>query len=321
MARPRDGSALAADGRIRRRLIAAGGMLIATSSLLIAAAGASAYVYWSSYDSNDSKVGRANLDGSNVKPGLVKGIYYGAGVASDGKHVFWGESGSNPTMATIGRATIGGRKVNHAYRNAATYCGVFGVRATADDLFWLKSTCSPGTEAIDRAPKSNPSGAYTEPGAGSYVCGFDVDAKHVYWSESHYIARAPIDVGHANHRWLDVGSGRAPCAVAVNGGHVYWTNSEPAVNFRGTTIGRAKIDGSESSVRNSFIKGATFNTGVSSPSGIAVDRKHVYWTNQPAVGKVYGSIGRATLGGKRVDQAFVPHVFDPFSLDVDGKGP
>lgn len=296
-------------------------MLLATSGLLLTAASAGAYVYWSSYDSNNSKIGRANLDGSHVKSALVNGIYYGAGVASDGKHVYWGESGSNPTMAQIGRATIAGKKPDHTFRSAATYCGVFGVRATSADLFWLKSTCSPGNNAIDRAPKSNPAGGYTEPGAGSYICGLDVDARHVYWSESHYIARATVDVGPANHTWLDVGSGRAPCAVAVNADHVYWTNTQPAVSFRGTTIGRAKINGSESSVDNSFIKGATFNIGVSSPSGLAVDRKHIYWTNQPAVGKAYGSIGRATLGGKHVDQTFVHHVFNPFSLDIDGKGP
>jgi hypothetical protein len=307
--------------RARRRAAIGVAMVMAASSLLLGAATAGAYVYWSSYDSANSRIGRANLDGTNVKGGLVKGIYYGAGVASDGSHVFWGESGSSPKMASIGRATIGGQHVNHAYRNAATYCGVFGVRATSADLFWLKSTCQPGNNAIDRAPKSNPSGGYTEPGAGSYVGGFDVDAKHVYWSESHYIARAPINVGTPNHTWLDVGSGRAPCAVAVNSGHVYWTNTQPATNYRGTTIGRAKIDGSESSVRNSFIKGATFNTGVSAPSGIAVDGKHIYWTDQPAVGKLYGSIGRARLDGSHVKQTFVPHVFNPFSLDVDGKGP
>ncbi len=114
---------------------------------------------------------------------------------------------------------------------------------------------------------------------------------------------------------------RAPCAVAVNGRHVYWTNTQPAVNFRGTTVGRAKINGSESSVNNSFIKGATFNTGISSPSGLAVDRKHIYWTNQPTVGKLYGSIGRARLNGSHAKRSFIPHVFNPFSLDVDGKGP
>jgi hypothetical protein len=295
------------------------GTLVAALASMALAPAAGAYVYWMSYDSGNSRIGRANLDGSHVKPGLVKGISYGAAVASDGKHVYWGESGSNPTFASIGRASLAGKHVNRQFQNGATYCGIFGVSATASELFWLKSDC--GNRDIDAAPLPNPGGGYTEPVAGGQTCGFTVDSHYIYWSAGQYIARAKLNGNAPNPTWLDLGTGNAACGVAVDANHVYWTAVAPADNYRGRSIGRAKIDGSESSVENNFIKNTFFVVGNSNPSGIAVDKRHIYWSNQPDYpggDGIHGSIGRATLAGKHVDQKFVPHVFSPDTLDVDG---
>lgn len=304
---------------MRRCLVA----FVIVGSFLGAAPGAEAYIYWSSYDSGNSRIGRADLDGTNANGALVTGIYFGAGVATDGTHVYWGESGSSPKMAAIGRAALDGTGANHSFQSGATFCSVFALRANATDIYWLKSDCSGGTinTRINRAANTG-SQPYTEPGAGSSICGFAIDASYVYWSEGHYIARAPLTVAPPDKTWLDVGAGVFPCGVAVDAGHVYWANGPTVPGaVRGTTIGRASIDGSEASVDNQFITGLTLFAGGASPSSVAVDKNFVYWTNAPGVGLVTGSIGRASLDGTGVNPNFVPGVFDPFAVDVDAAGP
>lgn len=304
-------------------------LVVFAGFLIVGTPGASAYIYWHSYDSGNGKIGRADLDGANIKPDLVQGTYFGGGVASDGTHVYWGESGSSPTMAHLGRANIDGTEPDHNYYGGASYCGIFGLQANLTHLFWLKSTCS-GTpnRAIDWVDIPGKNG-YSESGASDYICGFAVDSNYVYWSKNQYIARAPLLGGLPDETWLDTGAGKIPCAVAVDSGHVYWTNTaaDPPTGYRGRTIGRASIDGSEASVNNSFITGTVFISGISTPPGLAVDSGHIYWTNQPdysgvpGPGAVDGSIGRAALDGTDVNQFFVPSVFFPVGLAIDNKGP
>jgi hypothetical protein len=163
------------------------------TGMLLVASTADAYIFWSAYNSGNSTVGRADADGGNVNQELVKGIYFGQGVATDGSHVYWGSSGSNPSRAHIGRAGIDGSNPEQGYLDAATYCGVFDIAATSSELFWLKDDCSGLSfhRRIDGALFGG-GGSYTEVGAGGSICGFDVDANYVYWSEGHYIARAAL---------------------------------------------------------------------------------------------------------------------------------
>ena len=146
-------------------------LAIAALSFSLLPASADGYIFWSGYDSGKSRVGRAGLDGSGVNPELVGNIYFGAGVATDGTYVYWGESGSHPRLAQIGRATVDGGEVNHAFQQGATYCGIFGVDVLASDLYWLKSDCANLTinRRINKAAKTGGQGLYSEPGAGCYV--------------------------------------------------------------------------------------------------------------------------------------------------------
>lgn len=288
---------------------------------LLTAQVAQAHIFWSAYDSGNSKVGRAALDGGEINPALVTDIYFGQGVATDGTYVYWGESGSNPKLAHIGRARVDGSEPNHAFQQGATYCGIFDIVASSE-LFWLKSDCS-GLQFgwdIDRTALSGGGGNYAEVGAGSHICGFDVDANYVYWSEKHFIARASLP-GPAlpDREWLDVGASVSPCAVAVDSGHVYWTTTQGAPTYRGTNIGRASISGEESTVENAFITGARFT----SMNGIDVADGFIYWTNGPGIvaGEVTGSIGRASVDGSGVAHFFISPLFNPNSIDVDAGGP
>jgi hypothetical protein len=292
-------------------------------AFLVAAPSASAYIYWLSYDSGNSRVGRAGLDGHGVKGDLVKGIYYGSGIASDGKHLYWGESGSAaPKPGAIGRAKIGGGDVNHNFLNAGNFCGVFSTAVRKGKLYWMKSTCSGfASREIDRATL-NPLSGGSFVASSQNICGFAVDGSHVYWSDGHYIGRSKLDGTSPQPAWLNLGIDVAPCGVGVDSDHVYWTDMTSAPGaFRGTRIGRASINGGAGTVKKNFINGLSFFVGLSTPSGIAVDDKFIYWTEQPAVGSVNGSIGRASLNGTGVNPVFVPNVFDPFSVAVDSAGP
>ena len=86
-------------------------VVLAAMAALAVPATADGYIFWSGYDSGKSRVGRAGLDGGGINPELVGNIYFGAGVATDGTHVYWGESGSFPKFATVGRATVDGESL------------------------------------------------------------------------------------------------------------------------------------------------------------------------------------------------------------------
>lgn len=284
--------------------------------LLVAAPSAEGYVYWTSLNSGTSEVGRANLDGGGIKPSLVSGAYFASGTASDGAYVFWGNSGNGAsTQASVGRATVGGASPG-PFQSAGTFCGVFDVQVDATNLYWLKSTCS-GTFEIDRAPKTGGS-AGRQVAFANYICGFAIDRTHLYWSSGQYIGRSLLDGSSPDATWLNLGAGTSGCGLAVDAGHIYWTQVLGAPTFRGTNIGRATVNGDPASVNNSFITGASFTGNPS--SAIAVDSSHIYWTNNPAIGQTTGSIGRATLDGKNIDQSFVPNVFNPDGVAVDSLG-
>jgi len=87
------------------------------------------------------------------------------------------------------------------------------------------------------------------------------------------------------------------------GAYVYWANYGLAM---GTTLGRANLDGTGVT--------QTFTSVPNSPTGVAVDDQHVYWTN-PAV----GTIGRANLDGTGADQFFVTTATNPIGVAADAR--
>jgi sugar lactone lactonase YvrE len=122
------------------------------------------------------------------------------------------------------------------------------------------------------------------------------------------------------------------------GAYVYWTNANG-------TIGRAELDGTGAD--------QAFITGPTTPFGVAVDAKHIYWTDdtENAIGRanidgtgieegfipatvprgvavdsnhIYwtnntGTIGRANLDGTGVDQSFITGATQPYGLAIDSK--
>ena len=90
---------------------------------------------------------------------------------------------------------------------------------------------------------------------------------------------------------------------ASAGAYVYWANYGLVM---GTTLGRADLGGT--GVTQSFMSAPR------SPTGVAVDDQHVYWTN-PLV----GTIGRANLDGTGANQFFVTTATSPISVAVDAR--
>jgi sugar lactone lactonase YvrE len=74
----------------------------------------------------------------------------------------------------------------------------------------------------------------------------------------------------------------------------------------GTTLGRADLGGT--GVTQSFM------SAPHSPTGVAVDDQHLYWTN-PLV----GTIGRANLDGTGANQFFVTTATSPIGVAVDAR--
>jgi virginiamycin B lyase len=113
------------------------------------------------------------------------------------------------------------------------------------------------------------------------------DANHLYYFSEERSAevRANLDGGE------EVELPGAGFVAAIDGEHIYWmTDSE--------TIGRAKLDGSDSEPE--FIKGIL---GQPEPGGIAVYGGFVYWAGY--AGGFGDAIGRASLSTRTPENGFV----------------
>src|SRR4051794_23796605 len=170
-------------------------LVLTCLAALTVAPNAGAYIYWSSYNSGASSIGRADLTGENGTNSLVTGIYFGAGVGSDGSHVYWGSSG-NGSPGWIGRANVDGSSPEQSFTSSGTSCSVFGVRATASAVYWLQAGGCGGT--IVSYP------GFGSAGGGAGTCGFDIEGSHVYWSNSHYIGRSSLNGENSEPTWIDV---------------------------------------------------------------------------------------------------------------------
>ena len=143
-------------------------------------------------------------------------------------------------------------------------------------------------------------------------CGVAANVTHLFWANRRQdgIGRANLDGSGLNNLFIRTPSGSYPCGVAVDDSYVYWANH--GYGTRGTTIGRAKLDGS--SVDAGFVGGAL------NPCGVAVDDGYLYWANEEAAPGSGGTIGRARLDGSGADVDFVQtDAVLPCGVAVDGS--
>jgi virginiamycin B lyase len=132
----------------------------------------------------------------------------------------------------------------------------------------------------------------------------------IYWTQSPHgeadergsVGRAALDGSHTDARF--VAGASAPAGIVVSRGYIYWAN------YGSGTVGRARLDGSR--VDERFIKTAAYST-----IGVAIDRRHIYWTSS-GLDPNSGWIGRANLNGSGPDQHFIKAGDSPIGLAIAG---
>ncbi len=246
---------------------------------------ASRYLYWD--NEGTGTIARANVNGEEVNPSLIKGVSEPRQMTVDGAHVYWANGGS----ASLGRASLNGEEPNLSFIAGVTEPR--GVAVDGKHIYWTSLTGGTIGRANLNGTEVNQSfitGA-VEPN------GLAVDGVHLYWTDQsrQTIGRANLEGKEVDQNFITAAS--EVRGVAVDGQHIYWDN------LGGNTIGRANLEGKE--VNQSFI------TGAGSPSAVAVDGAHIYWTNLSS-----NTIGRANLEGKEVNQSFIKGAIGPWGLAV-----
>ena len=260
---------------VRRAALVLATLAVATLAL---AARADAFVYWT--DQATDTIARANLDGTGANQSFITSAGAPYGVAVDGTHIYWGDSGAAPT---IERANLDGTGVNQSFITVANTNGPNGVAVDGTHIYWTNFPGWIGRANLD-GTGVNQSFITGANGAN----GVAVDGAHIYWtnSDTGTIGRANLDGTGVNQSFITGANTSAPNGVAVDGTHIYWANMGAG------TIGRANLDGT--GVNQSFI------TGANGANGVAVDGAHVYWADEGA-----GTIGRANLDGTDANQGFI----------------
>lgn len=284
-------------------------MFLAAAALITLAAAlavtprAQAYVYWAnlgpSFDG--STIGRANLNGTGATQSFITGASAPCGVAVNGTHIYWGNSGLGagvPNAGTIGRANLNGTGVNQFL--TSTPDNPCGVALDGTHVYWADGDRVTVGRANLNGSAANPDFITPVP-----ACGVAVDASHIYWGNvgSDSIGRANLNGTGVDTSFISGADG--PCGVAVDGSHVYWANTRST--FDGTTIGRANLNGT--GVNQSFI------TGAHGACGVAVNGTHVFWANAAT-----DTIGRALLNGTAANQTLITGANAPCGVAVDAGG-
>ena len=203
----------------------------------------SEYVYWTGYQG----IGRRKLDGEGLYPATVVPKLHGpCGLAVDGNHIYWGNSGGNPSpgpqVGSVGRANLDG--------SGATNTLVTGLESPCDVtigggyIFWVERRFPTGWDSIGRA---NLDGSFSQRAFISIPTlnrssGLTANGGYLYWGQDEAIARANLDGGEVNEAFIpDTG---VVGGIAVQAEHIYWVAKRPG---EASSIGRAKLDGSEAS--------------------------------------------------------------------------
>jgi Ca2+-binding RTX toxin-like protein len=306
---------------VRRAALVLAALTIAALAL---AARADAYIYWTGLDTTTTftdAVGRANLDGTDIRTDLITDPDIGSpvyGLAADGNHIYWTH---NPFVSgSIGGANFDGSGANDNLIAPAGKPLIPAVAADGTHLYWVEGGGfdRPKIVRADVDSSGNVSGVgdfIGDVGTARAVIGMAVDDRYIYWANPSLGAIGRANLGDGGDVRPDLitgaslGGGTARIAgVAADNGYVYWANRGSA------TIGRANRDGTD--VRQDFI------TGTSPALAVAVDDNYLYWANANT-----DAIGRAELPDvpdgnlTNVDQSFIqlPPGTGPVGLAVDSR--
>jgi|GEM_PF-1405874 len=171
--------------------------IVGLPGLLLSVAVDRSHIYWTD---KTGKIGRANLDGTGVKPTFINSGVEKQGVAVDGQHIYWAE----PDFNRIGRANLDGSGGVATFITGASK--PTGVTVDGQYIYWTNST----TKSIGR---STLAGTSVSESFISSIPGIPldvgVDSSHVYWSNT------TTSIGRANL------TGLGPRTDALISGTVY----------------------------------------------------------------------------------------------------
>jgi hypothetical protein len=200
---------------------------------------AGGYIYWTTnYNPGQDRIGRANLDGTNVISTYISlpagggGGSGGGDLSSDGTYLYW----VNWSTSHIGRSKLDGTEVNHSFISLSDYS--MGLTVSDSYVYWTNA----GSGTISRVGLDGTTGridAFINTGAGSEPQGIVVSNTHIYWVDntSHAIGRANLDGSSANPTWI------AGSVAKANWGISFGTTYEvPANTVAPTVSGTAKVD-------------------------------------------------------------------------------
>ena len=228
------------------------------------------HVYWavSGTASGNGAVSRATHDLAEINHDFHPGLAFPCGVAVTGIYVYYANNdgigrvtldGNDSATGFITMAPVGQPPITPRPRTVAVH---------GNHVYWIRDIGA-GSLQIGRADTD---GLVVEHSwltvSGDQSGGLAVTDTHVFWSD---LGRGTIgratrvgDSAGASEP-LFIAGARGPCGITVHGAHLYWGNFYGAANKtgRGTTIGRANLDGS--GVNQSYVQGA------SGPCGVAVD--------------------------------------------------
>lgn len=292
----------------------------------------SRYAYWAV--GPDFTIGRASLDGTEVRHDFVTGATYPCGVALTATHIYWTNGGgAGPGGTTIGRANLDGSGANQSFITGLN--GPCALATNATHLYW--ADCGPGGPrstgtTIGRANLDGTAVNDAFITGASSPAGVALSSTHVYWSNSNTgtIGRATLAGASADQSFIVAspapGQG-APSVtgLAVHDGFVFW---DVYRDLLPATIGRANLDGT--GVNQSFIttagtrwvRGVAVDDRVTSTTSVTVaPPSGPFGTDQTLTAKVAPAAGGASPSPTGTVQFtyFDEPLGDPVQLNVQGE--
>jgi hypothetical protein len=247
---------------------------------LLFAASAQAYVYWG--DFQNGRIGRANLDGTNVEDGFIQTGGRPLGVAVNSTYIYW----ANESAGTIGRAKLDGTAVEPNFITGINK--PWGVALTPTAIYWPSFAGNEiGRANLDGSGKNL--GLIT--GVNS-PCSVAVDSGHVYWGSvalTSFIGRASLTGSSPEREWVNLGT-YVPCGMATNSANVFFDNTGafgPAhelgrVNINGTGLDKSMIGEAEG------------------PCGLTIFGGRLFWANNAT-----NTIGVANTDATGVNESLI----------------